>query len=180
MNRLGGTRLAPLCFDSVYVLRRAHLDLLRVGIHDIIAQARRGDPWPPGHGSHTPATSRVPAGQPMHVTAPSPVELLEVPEEIDEKTVRKRFKEDSEIHLRTIVEKLNQTESFDAATVEEVVKSYMQSHELGFGAVFPLLRIALSGTLKGPDLFAIFEILGREESCKRMIEAIERFKGIAS
>lgn len=106
--------------------------------------------------------------------------FFQVPKVIDEKTVRKRFKEDSEGHLKAIIDLLESAAPFEAENIQQLIKGYINDHELSFGAIMPLLRIAVSGTLKGPDLFAIFEILGRKESCDRLGAAIESFKSIAS
>jgi glutamyl-tRNA synthetase len=58
----------------------------------------------------------------------------------------------------------------------DIIKGYLEKHELGFGQVFPFLRIALSGTTKGPDLFAMMAILGKEKVCKRLKLAIPLFQ----
>ena len=44
-----------------------------------------------------------------------------------------------------------------------------------FGDMLPLIRIGLSGEAKGPDLFDIMEILGRDIVVERMTESIRIF-----
>ena len=46
--------------------------------------------------------------------------------------------------------------------------------ELGFGAVLPNFRLAITGLGMGPSMFHICSILGKEEVIKRLRLAIER------
>ena len=52
--------------------------------------------------------------------------------------------------------------------------------ELGFGQVFPLFRLALAGTMQGPAVFDIMELLGRDEVLIRLKDAISNFDTIAA
>ncbi len=88
--------------------------------------------------------------------------------EYDEKTLRKKWKEPSSKIITDIIALLNDTSPFDKETIESSIKSYITDNELGFGAVLPLLRIGLSGTMKGPDIFGIISLLGLEESNRRL------------
>ena len=106
--------------------------------------------------------------------------FFENPSSVDEKTVRKRFKSESEGHLNAIINILSSASPFEAENIQNLIKGYITDQELSFGAIMPLLRIGVSGTLKGPDLFAIFEVLGQKESCERLRAAIESFKSIVS
>ena len=46
------------------------------------------------------------------------------------------------------------------------------SKEIGFGKVMMPLRLALVGEMKGPDVFDIASLLGKEETIKRVKNAI--------
>lgn len=93
----------------------------------------------------------------------------------DEKLIRKKWSSDKAIHFENINKALESADSFDQEKLAHIVKGYMEKNELGFGQVFPFLRIALSGTTKGPDLFAMMAILGKEKVCKRLKLAIPLF-----
>jgi len=69
---------------------------------------------------------------------------------------------------------------FESATIEATVKGFMEEHGIGFGDVLPFLRLGLSGTMKGPSVFHIMEILGKQESNKRMTTAFDRFEAITA
>jgi glutamyl-tRNA synthetase len=94
----------------------------------------------------------------------------------DEKLIRKKWSPEKSNHITQIVIALENLESFKKDDIAETVKGYMEEHALGFGQVFPFLRISLSGTTKGPDLFSMMEILGKEKVCKRIKLAIPLFE----
>ena len=87
----------------------------------------------------------------------------------DEKTLRKKWKDNAPKIVTDITELLKDLTVFDNENIESAIKNYITENELGFGAVLPLLRIGLSGTMKGPDIFGIISLLGLEESNRRLI-----------
>lgn len=101
------------------------------------------------------------------------------PSEYDEKTIGKKYRKDNTSHFRAIVEQLGEVSAWETAAIETVVKGYIAEHELGFGPILPILRIGVSGTMKGPDLFATMELLGQQEVLDRMNSAISYFDSIA-
>ncbi|WP_349294454.1 glutamate--tRNA ligase [Saprospira grandis] len=62
----------------------------------------------------------------------------------------------------------------DAASIKTVITSFMEANSLGFGDLLPFLRFALSGTMKGPDVFEMAALLGAEEN-KNRIQAFMAF-----
>lgn len=90
------------------------------------------------------------------------------PTEYDAKTVRKKYKVENEPHFRAIIKGLKEMSQFTANTTESYIKSYMSDHELNYGQVFPILRVSLSGTMTGPDLFETMELLGQQEVLERL------------
>ena len=93
----------------------------------------------------------------------------------DEKTIGKRWKPENRPQMNALVDLLKNADSFDAVTLENGVKDFMEKNELGFGDVFPILRLALTGTMKGPAVFELIELLGKEEVLNRMNTAYEYF-----
>jgi len=95
-------------------------------------------------------------------------------EEIDFKTFKKKFKTENVEHFKTIKHNLDGLPDWNTASISNAVKSYLEANSLSFGAIFPILRIALSGITKGPDLFGMMELLGKDTVLKRLddIEAI--------
>ena len=54
----------------------------------------------------------------------------------------------------------------------------MEANSLGFGNVLPFLRIGLAGTMKGPGVFEMMALLGKEEVSSRMKLAFDAFDAI--
>ncbi len=94
--------------------------------------------------------------------------FFEQPTEYDEKTLRKKYKEENNQHFHAIKDVMVQIENWEAATIEEKIKGYIKDNELGFGAILPILRVTITGTMKGPDIFKTICLLGKEESVQRM------------
>lgn len=98
----------------------------------------------------------------------------------DEGMVRKRWKPESRTHLEDIIQRLQAVEPFHGEELEALVKSYLEERQIGFGAVLPLFRLALAGTMKGPGVFEMMEVLGKEKSLARLETAIADFDRICS
>ena len=96
------------------------------------------------------------------------------PESYDEKTVRKRWKQDSNEHMQQLTELLKQTDDFSSANLEPLVKEWIQTNELHMGNIMNAFRLAVVGESKGPHMFNITELIGKEETIKRMELAIAR------
>lgn len=95
------------------------------------------------------------------------------PEEYDSKVSKKRWKENTPSIIEALIRILEAEPDFTSSNLETVVKAAIEENEWGMGAVMNAWRLALVGTSKGPHLFDIVEILGKEESIKRMNKAIE-------
>ena len=72
--------------------------------------------------------------------------------------------------LITIIASLDH---FSSENTEKKVKEWIVSKDIGFGKVMQPLRLSLVGALKGPHLFDITELIGKEETVKRIQNAIK-------
>lgn len=95
------------------------------------------------------------------------------PKDFDEKASEKAFKADTTPLLQQVIIHLEQLEDLSSSNISEHVKTWITSEKIGFGKVMMPLRLALVGEMKGPDVFDIIEILGKEESVRRIYKAIE-------
>ena len=98
------------------------------------------------------------------------------PETYDEKTVKKRWKEDSAQVMSDLATLLEGLDDFSLAHQEEVVTKWIEDNELGMGNVMNAWRLTLVGEGKGPHMFDISSFLGKEETLRRMRRAIEVLK----
>jgi glutamyl-tRNA synthetase len=61
---------------------------------------------------------------------------------------------------------------FSSVNIETIVKEWMTANEIGMGKVMQPFRLSLVGALKGPHLFDIVEVIGKEETINRIEKAI--------
>ena len=99
--------------------------------------------------------------------------FFQAPKEYDETTISKKWKEDTTEIMTNWLNQLNDVEKFNALTIEKFFKSYIESIELGIGAVLPIFRVLTTGKGMGPSMFEIAELLGKEETIERMEKGIE-------
>jgi len=94
--------------------------------------------------------------------------FFEAPTEYDAKAFKKAIKEDTPVLLNELVEIVNGIEDFSASNLQDTIKGWITSKEIGFGKVMQPLRLSLVGAMKGPDVFEIMSLLGKEESVNRL------------
>ena len=71
---------------------------------------------------------------------------------------------------------LNGIEDFSAEKIEASFKAFLAEKELGFGAVLPNFRLAVTGLGMGPSMFQISALLGKEEVLARIQTAIDKIQ----
>jgi len=90
------------------------------------------------------------------------------PVEFPEKAYKKVWKEGSEGLMRELKTSIDSISDFSSDYLRSVIKEWSASREIGLGKIMQPLRLALVGEMKGPDLFEIMNILGKEEIIKRI------------
>jgi len=96
------------------------------------------------------------------------------PESYDEKAVRKQWKEGTPKILKNLNRVLETITDFSAPQIESMVKEWIASEGLSFGSVMPPLRLVMVGEMKGPHIFNIMDLLGKEECMHRIENALQR------
>lgn len=99
--------------------------------------------------------------------------LFAAPTAFDEKTVRKKWKEDAPALMAEWAQIIDTISSFDAESIELAFKSFLETKELGIGRVLPLFRLLLTGKAMGPSMFEIAAFLGKETCTDRMKSGID-------
>jgi len=99
--------------------------------------------------------------------------FFEAPTAYDEKTAKKRWKEDSAQTLGELCDVLQGIDDFSLENQERVVHAWIEQKELKLGNVMNAWRLALVGEGKGPGMFDISAFLGKEETIRRTQKAIE-------
>lgn len=95
------------------------------------------------------------------------------PKSFDEQDIKKRWKEDTSEIMEGLAQLLSAIPSFDDEhSTEETVKGWCEAMGYSLGAVMNPFRLVLVGQMKGPHIFTITRILGKEESIKRIKYAL--------
>ena len=95
------------------------------------------------------------------------------PTSYEEKSVKKRWKEDTPAIMRELIEILRNLDDLSSAHAEKVVLDWIERNGYHLGNVMNAFRLAVVGECKGPHMFDITEIMGKEETIKRIERAIE-------
>lgn len=93
------------------------------------------------------------------------------PTSYDEKA-SKNWKEETPALMQELISVLGEITDFTSLNIETIVKDWMTKNEIGMGKVMQPFRLSLVGALKGPHLFDIMELIGKEETIKRIEKAI--------
>lgn len=95
------------------------------------------------------------------------------PTEYAEKDIRKRWKEDTPERMRELIEHLEALSDFSSAAAEPPIIAWIESNGYHMGNVMNAFRLAVVGECKGPHMFDITELLGKEETVARINRAID-------
>ena len=98
--------------------------------------------------------------------------FFEAPTEYDKKASKKAWKEGTTELMTELIEKIKTISDFNTENATTEIKSWITSKEMGFGKVMMPLRLALVGSLSGPDVYEIAAMLGKEETINRLEKAI--------
>ena len=95
--------------------------------------------------------------------------LFEAPKSYDEDAMSKKWKagESNEL-MKEWAKELETIEEFSHQNIDAKFKEFITAKGLGMGAVMPLFRLCLTGTLTGPGSSHVAELIGKEETLRRI------------
>jgi len=99
------------------------------------------------------------------------------PTQYDEKAVQKRWKPETKNDLAALVNYLETMTDTDFSSVElseKLVINWIETNGYNMGGIMNPFRLSLVGEMKGPHIFDITAILGKEETIRRIKTAIEK------
>ena len=99
--------------------------------------------------------------------------FFKTPEDYNEKASKKQWKEGTSALMNELIKVLTSIDDFSSKTIEETVKSWITSKEIGFGKIMQPLRLAIVGEMKGPHLFDIIDMIGKDEAVLRIKKIIK-------
>ena len=95
------------------------------------------------------------------------------PDSYDEKTVQKRWKAETHKQMLELCEVLSGIEIFSAENTEEIVKQWIADKEYNMGGIMNAFRLSVVGESKGPHMFDITAVIGKDDTIKRLKKAVE-------
>ncbi|PQJ75526.1 glutamate--tRNA ligase [Polaribacter gangjinensis] len=101
--------------------------------------------------------------------------FFQAPTTFDEKAVAKNWKEDTNKLMEQLLIVISTIDDFSSQNTEIIIKDWITKNEIGFGKVMQPLRLSLVGEMKGPHLFDIMEIIGKQATIQRIETAIKKF-----
>lgn len=94
------------------------------------------------------------------------------PTEYDEKTRKKRWKEDSAQKMGELADLLEGLDDFSIENQDTEVHKWIEENGYSMGEIMNAFRLALVGEGKGPQMFDISGLIGKEETLARLRRAI--------
>ena len=95
------------------------------------------------------------------------------PESYDSKAVKKRWKTQSPDQMKKLKQVLESITDFNSENIENIVKNWIEKNEYSMGVVMNAFRLLIVGAPKGPHMFDIVSLIGKEESVRRIENGLE-------
>ena len=102
--------------------------------------------------------------------------FFEAPTSYAEKDVRKRWKDGMPQLMEQLIGVLEGIADFTSAPSEEIVLKWITDNGYHMGNVMNAFRLTVVGECKGPHMFDITELLGKEETIRRIRQGIADIK----
>ncbi len=102
--------------------------------------------------------------------------FFENPTEFNSKASKKAWKPGTNEIISNLKTHISTQEDFSKEKIQPAIKTWIQNQNIGFGKVMQPLRLSLVGDMKGPDVFSIMALLGKDEVLERLDYALNHFK----
>lgn len=100
--------------------------------------------------------------------------LFKAPEEYEEKGVAKFWKGENPARIAALKEVIAGIDDFTKENAERIVHDWIVAREYPMGQVMNSLRLTLVGAGSGPSIFDICEIIGKDETLRRIDAALDK------
>lgn len=163
-------------FNGDYIRAMSHSEFMAASLP--ILQATQA--WPSGRFSAEVFEQVAPLVQTRVVTmseVPGMVDFLFLAEpEIDEAAWTKTMAADFAASVIQDFSTSIESCEWNHDALKTILESWTEAHELKLGKTQAPIRVAITGRTVGPPLFESIEILGRDESIRRLQNALARLK----
>ena len=173
--RLEDVNLSPAFFD-IKKLGAFNGEYIRMmSVDELVAAC---DPWLPQDWDRARFAAIAPHIQQRLVTladAPGVVDFLFLDDpEIDQVSWEKAFGPDYAVPLLRQIASAYESCDWEHAALKVAMEDVMEQFELKLGKAQAGTRVAVTGRSVGPPLFEALEVMGRDESLRRICAALER------
>jgi glutamyl/glutaminyl-tRNA synthetase len=93
-------------------------------------------------------------------------------------TVKKKYTPASRTRFDSITAVVESVSDFKTGELEKAVKEFAAANNIKIGEIMPVLRLALAGTMQGPPVFDMMNLLGKEKSVARLKKSFDYFDTI--
>ncbi len=100
------------------------------------------------------------------------------PDAYAEKDVKKRWKEDTPRIMGELIEVLRGIDDFSSKPSEDIVLGWITDNGYHMGNVMNAFRLVVVGECKGPHMFDITELLGKDETIARIQKGLEKIPSV--
>lgn len=100
--------------------------------------------------------------------------FFRAPRTYGEQAVKKQWKAETPQLMKDLLILLEGADSFESEPLETLIKSWLGERQLPFGKLMAPLRLLIVGDLKGPHLFDIMALIGKQESMSRIERGTNR------
>ena len=98
--------------------------------------------------------------------------FFKAPMEYDEKTVARRWKQETPAILSEYVNILLNMDDFSMKNIEKITSDWIAEKGYHPGNTYNSIRLCLVGAAKGPHLFDIMDVIGKDETISRINKAL--------
>mgnify|MGYP005839129481 CR=1 FL=1 len=98
------------------------------------------------------------------------------PENYAPKALKKYWKADIDERMKEIAEFFEKQDNFESSQLEKFTIEWIQNKGENLGKILNTVRVLIVGDAVGPHLFNITEILGKQETIKRILDGIKKLK----
>ncbi len=102
--------------------------------------------------------------------------FYEPPTEYDEEVIKKRWKADTPMHLTELLNEFKKLENPTKEDFENTLRATAERLGIGAGKLIHPVRLAVSGVGRGPGVFDLLYIIGKDEVVKRIETALQKIK----
>lgn len=173
--RLDDVNLSPAFFDLKKLAAFNGEYIRRLSVDELVEAC---DPWLPAEWDRAVFREMAPHIQPRLVTlgdAPGVVDFLFADDpDVDEASWDKTMSTEYAGPLLTDAIAAYEGSDWTADALKTTLEDVMTRYELKLGKAQAPVRVAVTGRTVGPPLFEALEVMGRDESLRRMRNALER------